>query len=249
MLIYILLIVIMLFIIQTIKEVINLKKIKYIAPKKLCDNTGTNLFIDITKNPAYNELKKSINEHDIIEPIRVLRKNDSLIIIDGHMRKKIAQEIGIETVPYIDVESEHADPILAYLDENKKKRSLNIPFAHIFTDNDDFDEVNIIASQYIDQTYIKKQVSINLFEFAKTASVEELESFIRVLITGRKTRTQYLVYNHVLEIESEENNLMHTLRQRDIDTHYAHEIIVRLKSSFVISKDKGVLNNYTSKEV
>lgn len=64
----------------------------------------------------FEDLKKSITEFGFVEPILVNKnKNRKDIVIGGHQRLKIAEDIGLEDIPCI------------YIDLNKtKERELNI---------------------------------------------------------------------------------------------------------------------------
>jgi ParB family chromosome partitioning protein len=66
--------------------------------------------LDMYQVPSnYEEIKKSIEEHGIIEPLIVDRATN--VLISGNLRLQIALELGMKTVPviYKDVEKSELD--------------------------------------------------------------------------------------------------------------------------------------------
>ena len=113
-------------------------------------------------------------------------------------------------------------------------------FSHIYTDNREFDEVNKIAETLISQNEIKEQISIRLFDFMKNPNVSEdnFISLIRGLREGRKTGTQYLIYNQEIDIETDYHHYLSCAAH--IDQELKHTLLMYIKNIPIkIASTKG----------
>ena len=96
------------------------KEVAFISPLKIKIDSIVNLFYSEPEN--YNEIKESIMESGIKEPIVVDLNN---VIISGKTRLKIAIEIGLETIPVIyDDQLRITEKVKRLNEEHKKYNKL-----------------------------------------------------------------------------------------------------------------------------
>jgi len=96
-------------------------KIIYLPTKRI--ELAENRFDDLD-DLQYERIKHSISKHGILEPVYVVKRNGSYVLVQGHQRYKIAQELKIEEIPCIIVENE-ADTVAAEIDLNIYRRHLS----------------------------------------------------------------------------------------------------------------------------
>lgn len=110
------------------------------APVRTSEETGTIAHIDLTKirpNPfqpradfnqqALDELKESIKQKGIIQPVTVRQAKDGMYdLISGERRMRASSEIGLKTIPAYIIEVKHEEEMLELaLIENLQREHLN----------------------------------------------------------------------------------------------------------------------------
>ncbi len=110
------------------------------APVRTSEETGTIAHIDILKirpNPfqpradfdqqALDELKESIKQKGIIQPVTVRHAKDGMYdLISGERRMRAASDIGLKTIPAYIIEVKHDEEMLELaLIENLQREHLN----------------------------------------------------------------------------------------------------------------------------
>ncbi|EIZ0997248.1 ParB/RepB/Spo0J family partition protein [Campylobacter coli] len=84
---------------------------------------------------ALNELANSIKEHGLIQPIIVLKKNDSFILVAGERRLRATQILGKENILAFVSDSDESKLRELALIENIQRENLNpIELAHSYKD-------------------------------------------------------------------------------------------------------------------
>ena len=99
--------------------------LKTINLEEIQENKHNSLFRALTEKEM-NELKDSIEEVGLLEPLVVVRDNESYRLISGHQRKKALEELGYKKVPVNVVHiGDENDEQLALIHANIKQRKLN----------------------------------------------------------------------------------------------------------------------------
>lgn len=96
----------------------------YVNPSILIPNPTKLGMYEVPAN--YDELKKSIEEHGIIEPLLIERETD--IIISGNLRRQIALDLGLEKVPviYQDIDRNELDIKSVVTNQQRQKSTFEI---------------------------------------------------------------------------------------------------------------------------
>lgn len=71
--------------------------LQYVETNRLRPNPN-NMFTPLA-GVEYEELKNSINDKGVLDPLMVRKENGYFIVYAGHNRLKVAQELGIEELP------------------------------------------------------------------------------------------------------------------------------------------------------
>lgn len=98
--------------------------LRTVALSEIIDNEKNSLFRDLTKQEM-EELKVSIQEVGLLEPLVVVREGEGYKLISGHQRKKALMELGIEKVAVNVIKLEKEDEELALIHANIKQRKLS----------------------------------------------------------------------------------------------------------------------------
>jgi len=72
-----------------------------------------------------NELRESIKQHGILQPLQLAKVGDKLVLIDGLHRLMVAKELGIREVPAIVTEMDEKELLITNLIVNRQRGKSN----------------------------------------------------------------------------------------------------------------------------
>jgi len=72
-----------------------------------------------------NELRESIKQHGILQPLQLAKVGDKLVLIDGLHRLMVAKELGIREVPAIVTEMDERELLITNLIVNRQRGKSN----------------------------------------------------------------------------------------------------------------------------
>lgn len=98
--------------------------LKTVSLSEIVKNEKNVLFRELTEKEM-EELKSSIREVGLLEPLVVVQEGEKYKLISGHQRKKALEELGIEKVAVNIVNLQDEDEELALIHANIKQRKLN----------------------------------------------------------------------------------------------------------------------------
>lgn len=98
--------------------------LKTVSISEIIENEKNILFRELTEKEM-EELKSSIQEVGLLEPLVVTQEGENYKLISGHQRKKALMELGIEKVAVNIVNLQDEDKELALIHANIKQRKLN----------------------------------------------------------------------------------------------------------------------------
>lgn len=98
--------------------------LKTVSLSEIVKNEKNVLFRELTEKEM-EELKASIQEVGLLEPLVVVQEGELYKLISGHQRKKALEELGIEKVAVNIVNLQDEDEELALIHANIKQRKLN----------------------------------------------------------------------------------------------------------------------------
>ncbi len=98
--------------------------LKTVSISEIIENEKNVLFRELTEKEM-EELKSSIQEVGLLEPLVVVQEGEKYKLISGHQRKKALEELGMDKVAVNIVTLEDEDEELALIHANIKQRKLN----------------------------------------------------------------------------------------------------------------------------
>lgn len=106
------------------ENILSGNNLKTVSLSEIVENEKNVLFRELTEKEM-EELKSSIREVGLLEPLVVVQEGEQYKLISGHQRKKALEELGIEKVAVNIVNLQDEDEELALIHANIKKRKLN----------------------------------------------------------------------------------------------------------------------------
>ena len=106
------------------ENILSGNNLKTVSLSEIVENEKNVLFRELTEKEM-EELKSSIQEVGLLEPLVVVQEGEQYKLISGHQRKKALEELGIEKVAVNIVNLQDEDEELALIHANIKQRKLN----------------------------------------------------------------------------------------------------------------------------
>lgn len=106
------------------ENILSGNNLKTVSLSEIVENEKNVLFRELTEKEM-EELKSSIQEVGLLEPLVVVQEGELYKLISGHQRKKALEELGIEKVAVNIVNLQDEDEELALIHANIKQRKLN----------------------------------------------------------------------------------------------------------------------------
>lgn len=106
------------------ENILSGNNLKTVSLSEIIENEKNVLFRELTEKEM-EELKSSIQEVGLLEPLVVVQEGEQYKLISGHQRKKALEELGIEKVAVNIVNLQDEDEELALIHANIKQRKLN----------------------------------------------------------------------------------------------------------------------------
>lgn len=106
------------------ENILSGNNLKTVSLSEIIENEKNVLFRELTEKEM-EELKSSIQEVGLLEPLVVVQEGELYKLISGHQRKKALEELGIEKVAVNIVNLQDEDEELALIHANIKQRKLN----------------------------------------------------------------------------------------------------------------------------
>lgn len=106
------------------ENILSGNNLKTVSLSEIIENEKNVLFRELTEREM-EELKSSIQEVGLLEPLVVVQEGEKYKLISGHQRKKALEELGIEKVAVNIVNLQDEDEELALIHANIKQRKLN----------------------------------------------------------------------------------------------------------------------------
>ena len=106
------------------ENILSGNNLKTVSLSEIVENEKNVLFRELTEKEM-EELKSSIREVGLLEPLVVVQEGELYKLISGHQRKKALEELGIEKVAVNIVNLQDEDEELALIHANIKQRKLN----------------------------------------------------------------------------------------------------------------------------
>lgn len=106
------------------ENILSGNNLKTVSLSEIVENEKNFLFRELTEKEM-EELKSSIQEVGLLEPLVVVQEGELYKLISGHQRKKALEELGIEKVAVNIVNLQDEDEELALIHANIKQRKLN----------------------------------------------------------------------------------------------------------------------------
>lgn len=93
-------------------------------PTNLIDSPGRDARIGLDPE-KYEELKKSIRENGVLQPILVRPRADRYEVIAGHRRLRVARELGLASLPALVRAADDTSTSILRLEENARRADLS----------------------------------------------------------------------------------------------------------------------------
>lgn len=106
------------------ENILSGNNLKTVSLSEIKNSEKNVLFRELTEKEM-EELKSSIQEVGLLEPLVVVQEGELYKLISGHQRKKALEELGIEKVAVNIVNLQDEDEELALIHANIKQRKLN----------------------------------------------------------------------------------------------------------------------------
>lgn len=106
------------------ENILSGNNLKTVSLSEIIENEKNVLFRELTEKEM-EELKSSIQEVGLLEPLVVVQEGEQYKLISGHQRKKALEELGIDKVAVNIVNLQDEDEELALIHANIKQRKLN----------------------------------------------------------------------------------------------------------------------------
>jgi len=190
-----------------------------------------------------DDLKKSILENGLIQPITVRRKNGSYELISGERRLRASKEIGIKDIPayVIKVDSKEAMVALSLI-ENIQREELN-PIEVAIAYKQLMEECNLSQEEIANKVGKERSTITNTIRLLKLPAKIQ-EHIIEGKITSGHARALLSLSDEYLQLE-----ILDQILQKDLSVR-AVEKLTRSKSARVTSKKKKEnLDNSTAKDI
>lgn len=106
------------------ENILSGNNLKTVSLSEIIENEKNVLFRELTEKEM-EELKSSIQEVGLLEPLVVVQEGEHYKLISGHQRKKALEELGMDKVAVNIVNLQDEDEELALIHANIKQRKLN----------------------------------------------------------------------------------------------------------------------------
>lgn len=106
------------------ENILSGNNLKTVSLSEIVENEKNVLFRELTEKEM-EELKSSIQEVGLLEPLVVVQEGEQYKLISGHQRKKALEELGMDKVAVNIVNLQDEDEELALIHANIKQRKLN----------------------------------------------------------------------------------------------------------------------------
>lgn len=106
------------------ENILSGNNLKTVSLSEIIENEKNVLFRELTEREM-EELKSSIQEVGLLEPLVVVQEGEKYKLISGHQRKKALEELGMDKVAVNIVNLQDEDEELALIHANIKQRKLN----------------------------------------------------------------------------------------------------------------------------
>lgn len=106
------------------ENILSGNNLKTVSLSEIIENEKNVLFRELTEREM-EELKSSIQEVGLLEPLVVVQEGEQYKLISGHQRKKALKELGMDKVAVNIVNLQDEDEELALIHANIKQRKLN----------------------------------------------------------------------------------------------------------------------------
>lgn len=207
--------------------------LKTVSISEIIANEKNVLFRELTEKEM-EELKSSIQEVGLLEPLVVVQEGEQYRLISGHQRKKALEELGMDKVAVNIVTLEDEDEELALIHANIKQRKLNdMELARVIRTEKEIIQQKIKKGTLKNQGRAIEQVATHL-EISKEKAkrldrlnhlIPELQDLVSQgkITTGKAqeiglldTETQKLLYSSLKEnIESFSLEEIKKIKQQD----------------------------------
>lgn len=207
--------------------------LKTVSISEIIANEKNVLFRELTEKEM-EELKSSIQEVGLLEPLVVVQEGEQYRLISGHQRKKALEELGMDKVAVNIVTLEDEDEELALIHANIKQRKLNdMELARVIRTEKEIIQQKIKKGTLKNQGRAIEQVATHL-EISKEKAkrldrlnhlIPELQDLVSKgkITTGKAqeiglldTETQKLLYSSLKEnIESFSLEEIKKIKQQD----------------------------------
>lgn len=91
----------------------------YVSIEKLCPHPKNNVYFSDITGEKYDEIKRSITTHGIRDPLKV---TPDYKIIAGHQRFRIAQDVGLTTIPVVVYDVDEVEAEYHLIADNTERR-------------------------------------------------------------------------------------------------------------------------------
>lgn len=106
------------------ENILSGNNLKTVSLSEIIENEKNVLFRELTEREM-EELKSSIQEVGLLEPLVVVQEGEQYKLISGHQRKKALEELGMDKVAVNIINLQDEDEELALIHANIKQRKLN----------------------------------------------------------------------------------------------------------------------------
>lgn len=106
------------------ENILSGNNLKTVSLSEIIENEKNVLFRELTEREM-EELKSSIQEVGLLEPLVVVQEGEQYKLISGHQRKKALEELGMDKIAVNIVNLQDEDEELALIHANIKQRKLN----------------------------------------------------------------------------------------------------------------------------
>lgn len=166
---------------------------------------------------ALDELKKSILENGLIQPVTVRRvQKDKYELISGERRLRACKEIGIKEIPAYIIQVETKEMMLALsLIENIQREKLNaIEIANAYKRL--MDECNLSQEEIAEKVGKDRTTVTNTIRLLKLPNKVQ-QSLIKNEITSGHARSLINLPNEIVQLEILEKIIHHNLSVRKVE--------------------------------
>lgn len=215
---------------------------------------------NITPNPfqprlefnqeALDELKKSILENGLIQPITVRRVGrDAYELISGERRLRSCKEIGINEIPAYIIKVETKEAMLALsLIENIQREKLN-PIEIAFAYKRLMEECNLTQEEIANKVGKDRTTVTNFIRLLKLPPKIQ-HCLAKEEITTGHARALINLPNEMMQLQLLEKMLKHNYSVRQVELEVRKLLTpVKKKSKNIISSTTGKISDSTKKDL